>query len=564
MALPITIPNTFAGVTGPIPLSQLDNNFSTVVNGINGIGNGTNSLANVSITGGSISNVSMSSVDVSFLQSGANAVTRTVQSKLRDVVSVKDFGAVGNGVADDTAAIQAALNSGSTEIFVPPGTYYCASAITVSPGSRLYGATGNFGDAPTGSKLVFAAAVVTCLTLGNGASNNGSGLYGIIISRLGTAPASNTIGVLINGGHNVSLNQVVSDNHGAGFSFVNTSGLYGIGAMCSELYTSRIVSAHTSFDTWPEARFTNCRFGKNGSADYSCETHALIKGGVNLSSAGPNSISFVNTQFNQGTNGPNYFIKFQNKTAGTIDATIYSFISCHAEGHVIAGIYSDSSWDVIKRLQLNNFVFNAPGVPFLALNAATQPEEWAIDNSAIYGSFSLTPTPQINFINLSNTRLLGAFTLTMAANSSANISGCSFGSIPSITGSNVGAFSLIGNTYSAGNPSWPLSITGSVTVLDPQLPVMNAGREIPTEYRFQGTCDAVGTLTIVHGLGNVGNRAISADAVFRNGGPGVFIATPLTFSYMDGTNLVFTGSLVSASQPATATINLSAVANATW
>ena len=60
MALPITIPNTFGGATVPIPLSQLDNNFSTVVNGINGIGNGTNSLANVSITGGSIANVTLS------------------------------------------------------------------------------------------------------------------------------------------------------------------------------------------------------------------------------------------------------------------------------------------------------------------------------------------------------------------------------------------------------------------------------------------------------------------------------------------------------------------------
>jgi hypothetical protein len=59
MALPITIPNTFAGATSAIPLSQLDNNFTTVVNGINGIGNGTNSLANVSITGGSIANVTL-------------------------------------------------------------------------------------------------------------------------------------------------------------------------------------------------------------------------------------------------------------------------------------------------------------------------------------------------------------------------------------------------------------------------------------------------------------------------------------------------------------------------
>lgn len=56
-----------------------------------------------------------------FLQSGAGAVARSVQSKLRDIVSVKDFGAVGDGVTDDTAAIQAAITAGN--VTFPPGDY---------------------------------------------------------------------------------------------------------------------------------------------------------------------------------------------------------------------------------------------------------------------------------------------------------------------------------------------------------------------------------------------------------------------------------------------------------
>ena len=59
MALPITIPNTFANATVSIPLSQLDQNFTVVKNAINGIGNGTESLSNVSITGGTATNVSI-------------------------------------------------------------------------------------------------------------------------------------------------------------------------------------------------------------------------------------------------------------------------------------------------------------------------------------------------------------------------------------------------------------------------------------------------------------------------------------------------------------------------
>lgn len=45
---------------------------------------------------------------VAFKQSGTGAVDRTVSDKLREFVSVKDFGAVGDGVTDDTAAVTAA------------------------------------------------------------------------------------------------------------------------------------------------------------------------------------------------------------------------------------------------------------------------------------------------------------------------------------------------------------------------------------------------------------------------------------------------------------------------
>ena len=58
-------------------------------------------------------------------------VSRSLESKLLDVVSVKDFGAVGDGVTDDTSSIQAAIDSGSNSIVFPSGTYK-VSSLTIS------------------------------------------------------------------------------------------------------------------------------------------------------------------------------------------------------------------------------------------------------------------------------------------------------------------------------------------------------------------------------------------------------------------------------------------------
>ena len=64
--------------------------------------------------------------------------SRTLNSKLSDVVSVKDFGAVGNGTANDTVAVQAALNSGAKAVYFPGGTYLC-DQITLVSNQTLYG-----------------------------------------------------------------------------------------------------------------------------------------------------------------------------------------------------------------------------------------------------------------------------------------------------------------------------------------------------------------------------------------------------------------------------------------
>lgn len=78
---------------------------------------------------------SWSVIEQKYLRAGTGAVARTMSEKANDIFSVKDFGAVGDGVTDDTAAIQAAfvnwLESGALgTIYFPPGRYYITDEMT--------------------------------------------------------------------------------------------------------------------------------------------------------------------------------------------------------------------------------------------------------------------------------------------------------------------------------------------------------------------------------------------------------------------------------------------------
>jgi hypothetical protein len=80
----------------------------------------------------------------SFQQLGTGAIARSVQDKLRDTVSVKDFGALGDGTANDTAAFAHAL-AASKSVYVPPGTYKLTSTLEIPSGAHLFGASMHTG-----------------------------------------------------------------------------------------------------------------------------------------------------------------------------------------------------------------------------------------------------------------------------------------------------------------------------------------------------------------------------------------------------------------------------------
>ncbi len=74
-----------------------------------------------------------------YTASGMGAVTRTTVDKFKDMISVRNFGAKGDGLTDDTLAIQQALTAYDS-VFIPEGTYLISNTITVAAKQTLRGA----------------------------------------------------------------------------------------------------------------------------------------------------------------------------------------------------------------------------------------------------------------------------------------------------------------------------------------------------------------------------------------------------------------------------------------
>lgn len=168
----MTVPYTFGNTTAPsIPLSRLDDNFAAV-------GNSTN---------------------ISFTQNGIGAVAQTVQSKLRETVSVFDFMTMAEQAAvlsysfttDVTTSCQNALNSAranNLNCYFPAGGYLVTGLIIpgdVNPpvddrdsGMRIYGQ--GFGEpfvtANTGGTVIKSVSNAPVLKdiLGTNPSSNGT------------------------------------------------------------------------------------------------------------------------------------------------------------------------------------------------------------------------------------------------------------------------------------------------------------------------------------------------------------------------------------------------------
>ena len=83
----------------------------------------------------------MTLTQIKYQQTGTGAALRTLSNNFADVLSVKDFGAVGDGSTNDTTAIQNALNAaaGTSKLFIPAGTYHVQDTILIPSNTHFVG-----------------------------------------------------------------------------------------------------------------------------------------------------------------------------------------------------------------------------------------------------------------------------------------------------------------------------------------------------------------------------------------------------------------------------------------
>ena len=159
---------------------------------------------------------------ITYKSDATGAAVVSLHDKLGEAVSVKDFGAVGDGVTDDTAAIQAALDAGagSTVIF-PEGTYLISDSLEPSNDTTIILASGVAINVEASSFGTGDAVFLIDLKDGITINGNGATLTG---QREGTGTSLISAGVAIRGSTNIRVADLnCNDFGGDGFYIAEAS-----------------------------------------------------------------------------------------------------------------------------------------------------------------------------------------------------------------------------------------------------------------------------------------------------------------------------------------------------
>jgi hypothetical protein len=157
------------GSVGAIPNGDRGDITTSVGGTVWTIDNGavtSSKIASNTIVNSNVStSAAIASSKISFTQSGTGAATRTIESRLKDVVSVKDFGAVGDGSTNDTTAIQAAIDYANTngKLLVFPTATYAVTTLTTYSYTKIDGQNSTLAQLSGTSPLINHTSTIYAL-----------------------------------------------------------------------------------------------------------------------------------------------------------------------------------------------------------------------------------------------------------------------------------------------------------------------------------------------------------------------------------------------------------------
>lgn len=268
---------------------------------------------------------------IGFIQGGANAVARTVQSKLRDTISVKDFGAVGDDTHDDTTNIQAAIdyaNSIGGDVYFPAGTYKITNTLTVdnSASTSEYYKPSLYGDSSASAVIHAASGSYDMLEISGGAS--GAGLHshqvirGLFFTKEGTSP-----GACISGDNLAFISFEDVSTLGGEYGFYGTDVLSSVFYDCIFRFADYGMRLEYTDVSYPNAvTLVSCVVGNNNNYGIYVtggSTFNMFGGSVESNGmTGSASVKFgvlLNNAGNQGSAAGNFSGVYFEQNVGTAD-----------------------------------------------------------------------------------------------------------------------------------------------------------------------------------------------------------------------------------------------------
>jgi len=462
-------------------------------------------------------------------------------------VNVLDFGAIGDGVADDTTAIQNAINA-SSNVYIPEGTYLVTKALQILSSKTIYGA-GVGGTiikrTSTTPETINGASVVAILYTG------GSSVKVSDLELLGETTAVNGIffgldGTLVT--NNSSFNNIaIGDCFGA---IKDSAGPYmtSFTNVRATSCNSGFVFDGSFFKT--SLTFTNCWAENCGQGWLFNLTYYSV-----LNSCGADYCNYTSTGNPYGTG-----YGARNTANGIYDITSsqITFNSCAAENSYGNGIFRTvGNSDVVINSPFSNICFSTfvpdyttypnfgvgpiqtdQGYSAITINSPRL--TW--QNTEVATNYPTKPQATLVAFNYSevtygvqNTKMVVVNSVRLDCSVANLFAGQgNYAKYCVVSWANYSNPSVIGNATHVNNTSIPVNITGSGTIIT--IPFVSQGavniKHLLNFYGFNTDSNAINTYPFT---GIAGAKSLTSVTNVTSGN--LFGVTSVTSS---GLNLLIT------------------------